>query len=154
MLRYSGNKKTFLRDSSYFDMLTTYHAIGYTPLLRYHLCFVQRHRHKTDTLIHFKGNILITILCVNEILTPKCKVWCWCLSSGVNCIYYGLKSCILVKDDDLWITGRSARLFHPQVNGFHFGIELKIAIWIVVSKSVNEPSEDLTPWIIKDIVLS
>jgi hypothetical protein len=25
----------------------------------------------------------------------------------VNCVYYGLKSCILVEVDVLWITGRS-----------------------------------------------
>jgi hypothetical protein len=28
-----------------------------------------------------------------------------CLSSDVNCVYYGLKSCIFVEVDDLWILG-------------------------------------------------
>jgi hypothetical protein len=44
------------------------------------------------------------ILCVKGILTAKCGAWSRCLSSGVNCIYYGLKSSIFAEVDDLRIT--------------------------------------------------
>jgi hypothetical protein len=57
-------------------------------------------------------------LCVNEIMTAKCVAWCRCLSSGVNCVYYGLKSSIFFEVDDLLLTGRSE---FRQEMGLTFG---------------------------------
>ena len=47
------------------------------------------------------------VLYVNEILTTKCEEWGRCLSSNVNCVYYGFKSCVFVNAHDLWISERS-----------------------------------------------
>jgi hypothetical protein len=40
-------------------------------------------------------------------LTAKCGVLCECFSSGVNCIYYGLKFSIFFDVAALWISGSS-----------------------------------------------
>ena len=54
------------------------------------------------------GSIGNAVLYVKNILTTKCVVRCRCLSSGMDCVYYGLKSCICGKVDDLLSTGSSA----------------------------------------------
>ena len=54
------------------------------------------------------------VLYVKEILTAKYVVWCRCLSSGVNCAYYVLKSWIFVEVDDLLIS--PSAYGHPRPN--------------------------------------
>ena len=46
---------------------------------------------------------------VKEILTTKSEMWCRCLSSDLNFVYYELKYCIFVEVDDLWITGKTTQ---------------------------------------------
>lgn len=49
-----------------------------------------------------------------EILITKCEVRCQFSSSGVNCVYYVLKSCIFVEVDDLWSIGRYAYFLNQR----------------------------------------
>jgi len=45
-------------------------------------------------------------LYVKEILVTKFRMRCQYLS-GLNSVYYGLKSCIFIESDVLWITGKN-----------------------------------------------
>ena len=57
---------------------------------------------RTKTLLINSLTIRICVLHVKGILATRHKILCQCFLSGVNCVYYVLKSSIFVKVDVLW----------------------------------------------------
>ena len=64
--------------------------------------------------------IRISVLYVKEIYAANSEVRCRFLSLGVNGVYSGSKSCILIEVTDLWATGS-----YTQQNSFLLRIEEK-----------------------------